>query len=361
LIKWWSRAAILAFNCTIVHAPQRKASVRYDDDAVDVSTLTSDDAYSPDDYWESVMTEAPLVAAIDIGGTTLKAALTNREGAEVFTERRPTGREHGWPAVIENILTLAEDLVTVAEQRTGHKPGALAVACLGIVDERAGVAVFSAALGWRDVALRELLVSRVGLPVTLLHDLRAGAVAEARLGAGRSCEQFLFVAIGTGIGGAIVVDGKPFVGASGSAGEIGHIVIRPGGRRCGCGAHGCLETEASASAIAAVFSEITGRSASAREVASAAAAGDPQARVVWAGAVDALAAGLCASAVLLGATRIVVGGGLALAGRTLFEPLQAAVTERFTLPAVPEVVPAQLGDRAGCLGAGLLAWQLASG
>jgi glucokinase len=122
------------------------------------------------------------------------------------------------------------------------------VAVPGIVDEAAGLAVFSQNLGWRDAPLRDMIAERTGLPTAFGHDVRTGALAEARLGAGRGCGDSLFLTIGTGISAALLLDGRPY-SAHGYAGEIGHVDV---GRSepCACGATGCLEAIASAAAIA---------------------------------------------------------------------------------------------------------------
>lgn len=169
----------------------------------------------------------------------------------------------------------------------------------------------------------------------------------------------LFVAIGTGIAAAHVVDGKASVGARGAAGEIGHILVRPDGPRCGCGRPGCLEAIASASAIGRRYAELTGATAdapvTAAEVAERAAAGEPLASEVWREAVEALADGLATGQALYDVATIVLGGGLAQAGDRLLTPLRAALHERMTFHREPRLVAAALGDEAGCLGAALLA------
>ncbi len=130
----------------------------------------------------------------------------------------------------------------------GQTPVAAGVAIPGVVDEARGVAVFAANLGFRDVPLRDLVAERLGLPAALGHDMRAAGLAEARLGAGHGAEDVIFVGIGTGIAAAHVRGGHTNSGAHGAAGELGHIVVRPGGPACACGQRGCLETGASASA-----------------------------------------------------------------------------------------------------------------
>jgi glucokinase len=165
----------------------------------------------------------------------------------------------------------------------------------------------------------------------------------------------LVVPIGTGIAAAHVVDGRVFAGAHGAAGEIGHIVVRPGGPRCGCGQHGCLEAVASASAVARRYAEAAGRTASAEAVAALAASGDPVASAVWRETVDALADGLLVGIALFDPELVVVGGGLAEAGDALLTPLSDALRERITFHREPRLSRAALGDESGCLGAALLA------
>lgn len=167
--------------------------------------------------------------------------------------------------------------------------------------------------------------------------------------------------LGTGIAGAIGIAGTIEAGAHGYAGEIGHIVVRPDGPDCGCGQRGCLETLASAAAVSRAWAAASGDpDADAADCAQAVTTGDPAALRVWQDAVDALAAGLVTALTLLDPRTLIIGGGLAEAGETLFTPLRAAVEERVTFQKLPHIVPAALGDTAGCLGAGLLAWDLLS-
>jgi glucokinase len=292
----------------------------------------------------------------------MKAALVGAGGTLLHEERRPTGRERGPDAVIETILGFAADLRAYGTERFGRSADAAGVAVPGIVDAERGIAVYAANLGWRDVPLRELLGARLGgVPVALGHDVRTGGLAEGRLGAGRGADRFFFVPLGTGIAGAIGIGSGIEAGAHGSAGEIGHVVIRPGGPECGCGQRGCLETLASAAAVTRAWAAASGDpSADAVGCVKAVESGDPAAVRVWQDAVDALAAGLVTALTLLDPGTLIIGGGLAEAGETLFTPLRAAVAERITFQHLPEIVPAALGDAAGCLGAGLLAWDLLS-
>ncbi|GHJ34522.1 ROK family protein [Streptomyces sp. TS71-3] len=303
------------------------------------------------------------VIALDVGGTGMKGALVGADGALLYERRRATGRERGADAVVDAILDFAAELRGAGEERFGEGAAAAGAAVPGIVDSERGLAVYAANLGWDRVPLRDLLSRRLGgLPVALGHDVRTGGLAEGRIGAGRGADRFLFVALGTGIAGAIGIDGAIEPGAHGSAGEIGHMVVRPGGPPCDCGQRGCLERLASAAAVSRAWAAASGDpDADAAGCAEAVAAGDPRAAEVWQAAVDALADGLVAALTLIDPRTLIVGGGLAEAGQTLFAPLRAAVERRVTFQGLPDIVPAALGDTAGCLGAGLLAWDLLAG
>ncbi|WP_272263476.1 ROK family protein [Streptomyces xanthophaeus] len=300
------------------------------------------------------------VIALDVGGTGMKAALVAADGTLLHEARRATGRERGPDAVVETILDFAAELLDTGRERFGVAASAAGVAVPGIVDAENGIAVYAANLGWRDVAMRELLSRRLGgIPVALGHDVRTGGLAEGRIGAGRGADRFLFVPLGTGIAGAIGIAGRIEAGAHGYAGEIGHVVVRPGGPACGCGQHGCLETLASASAVSRAWAAACGDpDADAADCAKAVEDGDERALEVWLAAVGALADGLVTAITLLDPRTLIIGGGLAEAGETLFTPLRKAVEERVTFQRLPHIVPAALGDTAGCLGAGLLAWDL---
>ncbi|MYS20921.1 glucokinase [Streptomyces sp. DvalAA-14] len=302
------------------------------------------------------------VIALDVGGTGMKAALVAADGTLLHEERRPTGRERGPDAVVTTVLDFAAELRDHGTAAFGEAASAAGLAVPGIVDEANGVAVYSANLHWKDVPLRALLSERLGgVPVALGHDVRVGGLAEGRIGAGNGADRFLFVPLGTGIAGAIGIDGRIEAGAHGCAGEIGHIVVRPGGRKCGCGQLGCLEAYASAAAVSRSWAAASGDpAADAADCARAVENGDPTAAAVWGEAIDALADGLVAGLTLLDPRMLIIGGGLAEAGDTLFGPLRAAVEARITFQKLPLLVPAALGDTAGCLGAGLLAWDLIS-
>ncbi|MBD0695425.1 ROK family protein [Streptomyces sp. CBMA123] len=300
------------------------------------------------------------VIALDVGGTGIKAALVGIDGEPLHRTSRETRRERGPAAVVASVLDFAAELRAEGERRFGESALAAGVAVPGILDSGTGTVVYAANLGWRDVPLGTLLAQRLdGVPVAFGHDVRTGGLAEQRIGAGRGVDRFVFLALGTGIAGAIGLGGRIEPGAHGGAGEIGHIAVRPGGLPCACGGLGCLEQYASAAAVGRAWAAASGRpGADAADCVRALQDGDSRAREVWDGAVAALADGLVVTVTLLDPARVIIGGGLAEAGDALFGPLRAAVEERLTFQRMPEIVPAALGDAAGCLGAGLLAWDL---
>lgn len=301
------------------------------------------------------------VVALDVGGTTMKGALLAPDGAALHRQRWPTPAASGAGAVVDAIAAAAVALRDRA-LAGGDVPLAAGVAVPGQVDDDAGTAVYSANLGWRDVPLRATLTEAVGLPLAFTQDVRAGAIAEARFGAARDVDDFVFLALGTGVGAAVVLGGRVRSGVHSLAGELGHVRLGPGDERCGCGGAGCAEAIASAPAIARRYAAATGTAAErldAEEVSRRAAAGDAAAQRVWADAIAALAGPLASAIALLDLDAVVVGGGVARADAALLEPLRRQLADRLPIHPAPDVRAAALGDEAGCEGAGALAWDLA--
>lgn len=296
------------------------------------------------------------LVGVDVGGTTVKTALLAPTMAVLDERRVATPRERGSQAVVDAMVAATADVLARGRRRYGCEPDAVGVGCLGVVDEVRGVAVESAAVGWSDVPVTDLLSRLTSAPVALGHDVRAGALAEAQLGAGRGVKDFVFVTLGTGVGGAVVLDGRPRVGR-GRVGELGHVVVDQDGAPCGCGGRGCLETIASGPAISRRYLELTGRALSVPQLLAEARGGDAAAGTVWQQAVQALATVLATTTMLLDPQAVVVGGGVALAGDALLDPLRRELDGRVRLGPAPVVRLAALGDRAGIIGAALMAAQ----
>ncbi len=288
------------------------------------------------------------IAALDVGGTAMKGALLNPDLTIAAAYRWPTPREEGPDAVVAAVLTAVDELL---EASGGTQAVGLVVP--GLVDDRAGVARYSENIGWRDVSFRSILEDRSGLPVGFGHDVRAGGLAERTLGAGSGAYDTFFMPIGTGISGAMYVQGRSLDNMF--AGEIGHIDVGTG-ELCVCGSIGCLETIATGPSIARRYNALTGSSISgAKPVVDRLAAGDAAAAAVWQDAVDALASALAIYVTLLSPELVVIGGGLSLAGETLLGPVRDALARKLSWQPMPGIVAAALGDNAACLGAGILA------
>jgi len=303
------------------------------------------------------------VVGLDVGGTSIKGAVVAPSGEVLATRRWPTPRADGPAAVASAVAAAALEIVDLARCTPGGAPAAVGIASLGLVDTSAGVAVQSTNVGWSNVPLVQIVAGRVDLPVVLVHDIAAAAAAEAAQLPGKSRNNCLFVAIGTGVGGSPVLGGKPVRGAHGRAGEIGHIPVRGGTERCGCGQTGCLETLASGRAIARAYRARThdDTPTTAAHVAAAAARGDSAATEVWSRACEALAEALATYSILMDPEVVVVGGGLSLAGRQLLDPVRAGFTARLALPGAPEILAARLGDQGGVRGAAIAAQCLLAG
>jgi glucokinase len=302
---------------------------------------------------------AGVVVACDVGGTGIKAGLVDSAGRVHRAVTVPTPVVDGdGDATAKAILDQVAELI--GELAAGEAPAGVGVIVPGLVDPATGTAVYAENLGWRDVPFVDRLTEASGLPVAFDHDVRSAGLAEQRFGAGRGYRDVAFVPIGTGISAALMLDGRPY--RSAWAGEIGHIDVGSG-LPCPCGARGCLETVASAAAIARRYTERSGRPvAGALDVAGRLGAdtgeGDADARAVWDEAVDALAFVLAVTAGVVAPELIIIGGGLSGAGAVLLEPLRKEVARRVTPPQLqPQLVGAALGEQAGLLGAALLAWE----
>jgi glucokinase len=299
------------------------------------------------------------VAAVDVGGTRTKSALVDARGVEVVSRTGPTSRGLDRPGALASAVELAVGELVELAAREGAGSDLVAVGAVvpGLVDDEAGVARYSANLGWRDQQVVVPLEDALHLPVALGHDVRAGLLAESRWGAARAARHALFLPVGTGIAGALMLDGH-VISADGWSGELGHVIVEPDGPVCGCGARGCLEAVASAAAIEASYAARSGERVGADVVAARVAAGEATARAVWQRAVDALARAVVTAVTLTGVDLVLVGGGLARSGEVLLAPLRGAVDSGLTFQRRPRIIGAALGDRAGCLGSACLAWDL---
>lgn len=293
------------------------------------------------------------VIAVDVGGTNIKGAVVASDGTIVQKSRRPTNSHLGPTAAVSAICDFTQQLIHTSRAH-GIAPMGIGIAVPGQVDEIAGIARTATNIGWRDAPIAEMLTLTSGLKTVLRHDVRAGAEAEARLGAGRLLPHHIFLPIGTGISCAVMVNGVPFRGDHNEVGEVGHIPVSGSRDWCACGRQGCLETIGSAAAIARRFTAAGGNAdRGALAVAEAAALGDIHALAIWQEAITALAEAIVICRTLFDIDHFIVGGGLSLAGDTLFSPLRSAINAWAFEGGRAVVSPAALGDSAGCWGAAL--------
>ncbi len=303
-----------------------------------------------------------VVVALDVGGTSMKAALCTRDGRVSHLERRGTQGFGERADLVDAVVACAADLVEIGRATHGAVT-AVGLAVAGVVDVTRGVAVSSMMLGWRQVPFVELLSRRTGLPVGFGHDVQTAAYAEGVRGAARGCRDYLYLSLGTGVGSTMVFDGGIYLGATGLGGELAHVVVEPEGPPCRCGKFGCLEMVASAEAVGRRYREVHpgGGDFSARDVVDRVRDGEPAARGVWNRAVVALGRAVATYVEVLEPERVVVGGGMSEAGADLFDPLNALVAAGVSRSLVAPVVPADLGALAGIHGAALRAWECADG
>jgi glucokinase len=302
------------------------------------------------------------VLGVDVGGTSMKGALVDEDGEPVAdATSRSTNAGAGADEVVRGVLDFVGILLAA---RGDREVAAIGLGVPGIVDERRGVAVEAVNLGWRDVPLATHIADATGLPTVVGHDVRSAAVGERLYGAARGFEDFLLIAIGTGVGAGIVIDGRPYAGSSSSGGELGHMVVDVNGPPCPCGRIGCIEAIASARAIEKRYVELArgGRRARATDLPELIDAGDEIAAQVWDAAISALALGILNYVTLLDPEAIVVGGGLASAGDRLLVPLTDAVNAGLlAFQRRRPIVVGTLGTTAGWRGAAARAWHAVSG
>lgn len=312
-----------------------------------------------------------ITVGLDLGGTNVSAvALDGSDVLGTAKHRTPTmgGRDDVIDLLAETVQVVLDSANLKRKQVTAVGVGTPGVVTRGTVGGAANVPGFQ-----QRFALDEVLSGRVGLPVRVTNDVTAAAVGEHRLGAGRGVDNVLAVFVGTGVGGGLILDGRPFEGGAGAAGEFGHIVVRQGGAVCPCGRRGCVEAYAGRRAMVmaaeravdggrpSILFEVMREKGKPRPTSGVfrevLRRGDTLLEELMEDAIAALAAGLATGINLLDVDRVVVGGGLAdKLGSSFLTPVIAA-TQRslFQIPPRADIVAAELGDLGGAIGAALVA------
>ncbi len=305
---------------------------------------------------------------IDVGGTKVLGLVVDEAGGILAEEILDTPAEDV-DATMDTIFRVAGSL------RERGDPTGVGVGAAGMVDFAAGAMRSAPNLAWREVPIRELVAERTGLPCVVDNDANVATWGEFRFGAGRGYRHLLLVTVGTGIGGGIVSDGRLLRGAHGFAAEIGHVIVEPGGPWCGCGNRGCWEQVASGQALDRLAREAVAArpdsliatlgmdspEVTGRHVGEAARQGDRMALRILEDVGGRLGQGIAGLVNVLDPEAVVVGGGVADIGALLLEPARrafvAAVEAPQHRPDVP-IVAAELGNRAGAIGAAALAIEL---
>ena len=316
-----------------------------------------------------------VAAGIDFGGTNIKVGFVTRKGHVVDSLVVPTA-ECPSPEAFVRRMRQSIDTLRVRTRIPARRVRGVGIGAPGLIDMRRGVIhrLVNVPGHWAGVPLAKLLSARIHRPCVMDNDVNVVALGEWRFGAGRGTRESLYVTLGTGVGGGLVVNGGLVRGVSGSAGEIGHLCLDAKGPPCACGGRGCLEALIGTAAIlqrarasmrrghspvlARLMRKVTGTLTPAL-ISRAARSGDRGAVRLWRDVGSLLGIGLASAVNLLNPERVVIGGGIANAWRWFAPSLRAALRARaFALPgAAVRIVRARLGARAGIVGGAVLVWE----
>ncbi|MCR8643345.1 ROK family glucokinase [Paenibacillus sp. N1-5-1-14] len=305
-----------------------------------------------------------IYVGVDLGGTSIKVGLCDENGQLLHKYEGPTLSEEGAEAVLDRIADYCRKAVEEAgyawEQVAGVGAG-----IAGFLNIREGIVELSANLGWRDVPVKKSLEEKLGKTVKIDNDANVAALGEAWGGAGKGISNLICYTLGTGVGGGIILNGRIYQGFKGMAGELGHMSVVPDieAIQCSCGQFGCLETVSSATGIIRMAKNAVERGEhtslallpkiTAKDVFEAASAHDETAQRIVSRAAYYLGRSMAHLAAMLNPERFIVGGGVSHAGELLFVPVRETFDKYAPAPlkADVDIVPATLGNDAGCIGA----------
>lgn len=311
-----------------------------------------------------------IYIGIDVGGMSIKAGVVDNQGEILFKHSCPTGVERGYGAVIRDIAELGISAV----EKSGHtmdEVKAIGIGIPGIMDQRTGIVPFCTNLAWHDVPIIEEMKKYVDVPVYVDNDATVAGLAESVKGVSAGTQSSVFITLGTGVGGGVVINGRVFSGSHGVATEIGHMVTVDGGELCSCGKRGCWERYASATALIregrklcaekpecalmkAVENDIT--KITAKDVIDLARDGDPDCAPIFDNYVHHLAVGLANLINVYDPEVFVLGGGVSHAGEFLLNAVRAKLPQYVFFKTMPyaRVELATLTNDAGIIGAAML-------
>jgi len=304
----------------------------------------------------SLVPDSAHVLGLDIAHDHVRAVLTNVVGTVLWDSTRPMAvdgdPERALDTAVQLIDSALDDVGVPREKILGLGAG---FAC-PVDKDRRRLHAEGIMPGWVGVRPVDELAGRTGLPVQIINDANAGVLAERRFGAARGCDNVVYLRLSSGIGAGTICDGRILLGHGGIAGELGHIIVEPHGTLCRCGNRGCLETIASPPSIADLLSRSWGREVTAAELPDLLRAGDRGTARAIEDAGDAVGAVLAITVMMLNPEMIVIGGDLAAAHETLFEPMRRRINRNTMVCHAEElrIVPSELGDSAGVRGAAAL-------
>jgi glucokinase len=291
------------------------------------------------------------VIGVDVGGTKILAGVVGREGTVV------AHREH--PTPVDSEAVFLDGLEAAVRELLDESVVAVGIGVPSRIDQRAGIAIGSVNIPLVDVPLRDLMHERLGLPVAIENDANAAAIAEWKAGAARGAHDVVMLTLGTGVGGGLILAGKPYRGSIGAGAELGHIVIVHDGVVCSCGGRGHLESYVSGKAADALARETFGPAADAHRLVRLANEGDARARELMTEIGRKLGSGIASLINTFDPELVVVGGGFAAAGDLLLAPARELLAREALQPMRDEVrvVRAELGTSAGMIGAAMVAFE----
>ena len=307
---------------------------------------------------------------LDVGGTTFKAGVVTEDGRIVHKDAMPTGIERPYQEIIADMAALCKKVAADAGIEMSEIRS-IGVGVPGLFDNKTGMIPFCTNLGWHDIPFVAEIKKHLDTPVYGDNDATVAGLAESVAGVSAGIRDSVFLTLGTGVGGGIIIDGKPYSGAHGCGSEIGHMMIKMGGELCTCGNYGCFERYASATAIirearkaiveypeSSMLAACGGdpEKLNAKIVIDAARAGDEAAKAVFGGYVQALAVGIINIINMLDPEVIVLGGGVSAAGEFLLNAVREAVKPMVFFKTMPyaRIELAQLGNDAGIIGSAML-------
>lgn len=305
---------------------------------------------------------------VDLGGTNTKIAVVDEKGSIIARSMIPTQAMRPAENVVDEIALEARRLKKEAESKE-YRILSLGIGIPGLIDWNRGICLLLPNFPnkWKHIPIKEWLEEKLSLPVAVINDVRAITLAEKRFGAGKTVKSMILMAIGTGIGGGVVLDGNLHIGKDGSAGELGHIIVEPGGTKCGCGNRGCLESYASGPSIVAqalralvqqndtqIRDMVDGdlNQVTPKIIADAAVAGDEVAQDIIRKSGFYIGVALSSTCVVVNPEMIVIGGGVAQTGRLLFDSISNSLKENLHMVPVSTIqfTETELGMDAGVMG-----------